>query len=282
MTRKAWNNNLDPCPGCHPRPCGQADLCCQGRHQDTPANHPPCPLPSQCKRRSLKPWPTCCAGTARWTTCRTWTRSGSGAPPLGCPAVISPRAPRTGASSPFWSHRRRGPQSQNRRPVRARGRRSMAHRSGRIPFADQHQIMLAAKPSAKRPTFSTFQRILKSAGSIYIHCDWHIYFHYLKVLADGIFGRNNFLNEIIWKRQSSHNDAKQGSKHFGRIHDTILVYAGSQKYTWNQEFVPYDKIYVERTYKYVESATERKYAFRRHNWSRRGFKRKSSLRVFRD
>ena len=132
-----------------------------------------------------------------------------------------------------------------------------------------------------KPRLQEFQRILKSAGSIYIHCDWHIS-HYLKVLADGIFGRNNFLNEIIWKRQSSHNDAKQGSKHFGRIHDTILVYAGSQKYVWNQEFVPYDKIYVERTYKYVESATERKYAFRRHNWSRRGFKRKSSLRVFRN
>jgi adenine specific DNA methylase Mod len=79
-------------------------------------------------------------------------------------------------------------------------------------------------------------------------------------LADGILGSNNFVNEIIWKRQSSHNDAKQGSKHFGRIHDTILVYAGSQKYVWNQQYIPYDNVYIEHTYRYVEAATERRYA----------------------
>ena len=110
-----------------------------------------------------------------------------------------------------------------------------------------------------KPRLEEFKRILKPTGSIYIHCDWHIS-HYLKVLADTIFGRNNFINEIIWKRQSSHNDAKQGSKHFGRIHDTILVYAGSQKYVWNQQYAPYDDVYVERTYKYIESTTERRYA----------------------
>jgi DNA modification methylase len=110
-----------------------------------------------------------------------------------------------------------------------------------------------------RPRLKEFHRILKPEGSVYIHCDWHIS-HYLKVLADSIFGGNNFLNEIIWKRQSSHNDAKQGGKHFGRIHDTILVYARSQKYVWNQQYVPYDNNYVEGTYKYVESTTKRRYA----------------------
>jgi DNA modification methylase len=110
-----------------------------------------------------------------------------------------------------------------------------------------------------RPRLGELQRILKSTGSIYIHCDWHIS-HYLKVLADSIFNRRNFLNEIVWKRQSSHNDAQQGSRHFGRIHDTILVYAKSQKYVWNQQYVPYDGLYVERTYKYVESETGRRYA----------------------
>lgn len=110
-----------------------------------------------------------------------------------------------------------------------------------------------------KPRLEDFKRILKPTGSIYIHCDWHIS-HYLKVLADRIFGFSNFINEIIWKRQSSHNDAKQGSKHFGRIHDTILVYSGSQKYIWNQQYVPYDDAYIERTYKYVESTTKRRYA----------------------
>ena len=110
-----------------------------------------------------------------------------------------------------------------------------------------------------KPRLREFQRILKPCGSIYLHCDWHIS-HYLKVVADGIFGRNNFLNEIIWKRQSSHNDSKQGSKHFGRIHDSILFYVGSQEYIWNQQYLPYDQAYVEKTYKHIESETKRRYA----------------------
>lgn len=110
-----------------------------------------------------------------------------------------------------------------------------------------------------KPRLQEFKRILKPAGSIFIHCDWHIS-HYLKVLADQIFGRNNFLNEIIWKRQSSHSDAKQGSRHFGRIHDAILVYVGSQDYVWNQQYLPYDDAYIEHTYKFVESNTGRRYA----------------------
>lgn len=109
------------------------------------------------------------------------------------------------------------------------------------------------------PRLKEFKRILKPTGSIYIHCDWHIS-HNLKVLADNIFARKNFLNEIIWKRQSSHNDAKQGSRHFGRIHDTILVYTMSPNYIWNQQYVPYDDSYLERSYKFVESETERRYA----------------------
>lgn len=110
-----------------------------------------------------------------------------------------------------------------------------------------------------QPRLEEFKRILKPTGSVYIHCDWHVS-HYLKVLADSVFGRNRFLNEIIWKRQSSHNDARQGSCHFGRIHDTILMYAGSKKYVWNQQYTPYDDVYIERTYKYTESVTERRYA----------------------
>ncbi len=109
------------------------------------------------------------------------------------------------------------------------------------------------------PRFEEFKRVLKPSGSIYIHCDWHIS-HYLKVLADDIFGRNNFLNEIIWKRQSSHNDAQQGSRHFGRIHDSILVYVESKNYIWNQQYSPYDDAYVKRTYRYTESFTLRRYA----------------------
>ena len=51
-------------------------------------------------------------------------------------------------------------------------------------------------------------RLLKPTGSLYLHCD-PTASHYLKLLMDAIFGRSNFINEIIWQRTSSRNDAKQ-------------------------------------------------------------------------
>jgi site-specific DNA-methyltransferase (adenine-specific) len=71
-------------------------------------------------------------------------------------------------------------------------------------------------------------RVLKPTGSLYLHCD-PTASHYLKIVMDHIFGAINFKNEIIWQRTNSHNDAGQ----FGRIHDVILFYVRSKKYTWN-------------------------------------------------
>ena len=73
-----------------------------------------------------------------------------------------------------------------------------------------------------RPRCVELARVLKKTGSFYYHCDWHAS-HYVKVMLDQIFGENQFVNEIIWKRQSAHSDAKQGAKHFGRVHDTHLL-----------------------------------------------------------
>src|SRR5262249_46385983 len=71
---------------------------------------------------------------------------------------------------------------------------------------------------------------------------------------------NQFVNEIIWKRQSSHNDAKQGSKHFGRVHDTLFFYARSQEHKFNHLYRPYDPEYVEKFYKHIEPKTGRRYS----------------------
>ena len=49
------------------------------------------------------------------------------------------------------------------------------------------------------------KRLLKSTGSIYLHCDPTMS-HYLKLVMDAIFGKENYRAEIIWNRQSSHND----------------------------------------------------------------------------
>jgi adenine specific DNA methylase Mod len=60
-------------------------------------------------------------------------------------------------------------------------------------------------------------RVLKPTGSLYLHCD-PTASHYLKI--DGVFGKEMFLNEIIWKRHSAHSSANR----YGPIHDTIFFY----------------------------------------------------------
>jgi DNA modification methylase len=124
-------------------------------------------------------------------------------------------------------------------------------------FEDRHEST-QAYIDYMRPRCVELARVLKKTGSLYYHCDWHAS-HYVKVMLDQIFGENNFVNEIIWKRQSAHNDAKQGSKHLGRVHDTIFFYAGTGDYTFNHQYKPYDPEYVEAFYKHVEPGTGRRY-----------------------
>ncbi len=91
------------------------------------------------------------------------------------------------------------------------------------------------------------RRILKSTGSIYLHCD-PTASHYLKLAMDAVFGRENFLNEITWKRTSAHS----GARRFGAVHDIILFYAKSKKYRWNRVYQPYNQEYIDKNYRYED------------------------------
>jgi site-specific DNA-methyltransferase (adenine-specific) len=90
-------------------------------------------------------------------------------------------------------------------------------------------------------------RVLKPTGSLYLHCD-PTASHYLKLLLDGVFGAG-YVNEIIWKRYGAHNDVGQGSKHYGRVHDTVFFYSKSADRKWRQLFMPLDPEYVKSTYR---------------------------------
>lgn len=107
------------------------------------------------------------------------------------------------------------------------------------------------------PRLVELHRVLKETGSIYLHCD-PTASHYLKLLMDSIFGAVNFKNEIVWKRTGAHSDSKQGATHFGRIHDLIFIYS-KDKATFNTQWLPYDKEYIETHYRYVEEGTGRRY-----------------------
>ncbi len=84
------------------------------------------------------------------------------------------------------------------------------------------------------------KRVLKTSGSIFLHCD-PTASHYLKLLMDTIFSISNFRNEIIWKRTSAHSDANR----CGSVHDTILFYSKSSNYIWKQQLVPLSDEYKE-------------------------------------
>ena len=88
-------------------------------------------------------------------------------------------------------------------------------------------------------------RLLKPTGSIYLHCD-PTASHYLKGLMDAIFGRQNFRNEIVWKRSGGKSDAQR----WGRVSDRLLYYTCGSEFTWNQQYQPHDPDYVRKTYRY--------------------------------
>jgi site-specific DNA-methyltransferase (adenine-specific) len=80
------------------------------------------------------------------------------------------------------------------------------------------------------------------------HSAWHpTASHYLKIILDTIFGPQNFRNEIIWKRQSAHSDAKTK---FADVTDTILFYAKSREAKFNPQYGLHDPEYVEKFYRF--------------------------------
>jgi len=79
------------------------------------------------------------------------------------------------------------------------------------------------------PRLQLMKRLLAADGSIYIHLDYHIA-HYVKVIADEVFGKENLINEIIWRRTSNPKGSQFDTKKLGQNTDTIFLYAKSSNY----------------------------------------------------
>ena len=78
------------------------------------------------------------------------------------------------------------------------------------------------------------RRVLKSTGSVYLHCDTSAS-HYLRILMDEVFGENNFRSEIIW----SYKRWSNSSKGLLPSHQTIFYYTKSNVYAFNVEYKDY-------------------------------------------
>ena len=100
---------------------------------------------------------------------------------------------------------------------------------------DLHRVIEATHTKSDRAYLAymavrliEMKRVLKLTGSIYLHCDPTMS-AWLRIAMDAIFGKQNFRNEIVWKRTSS----KSGTRKLAAVHDVILFYAASAKSTYN-------------------------------------------------
>jgi DNA modification methylase len=107
------------------------------------------------------------------------------------------------------------------------------------------------------PRLAELHRVLKPTGSLYLHCD-PTASHYLKLLLDAVFGKENYRNEIIWQRINAKSNAQ---RKFGAVHDTIFCYAKQLgKETWNQSYRDLNPEYSDKNYRYTEEDSGRQYS----------------------
>ena len=103
------------------------------------------------------------------------------------------------------------------------------------------------------PRLILMRELLSEQGSIYVHIDWHVG-HYVKVIMDEIFGRDNFVNEIIW--QGAIGDTSAKNKKFIKSHDTLYFYRkNNTNVLWNNIFQEYQEV----THEHYKHKDERGY-----------------------
>ncbi|MGH9565374.1 MAG: DNA methyltransferase, partial [Candidatus Angelobacter sp.] len=91
--------------------------------------------------------------------------------------------------------------------------------------------------------FEIMRDLLAENGTIYVHCDWRVN-HHLREVLDELFGRDNFLNEVVWGYFSF---KRKTAKKFPQKHDDIISYRKSKnQFIWHTQFKPHTEEYLKR------------------------------------
>lgn len=98
------------------------------------------------------------------------------------------------------------------------------------------------------------RELLSETGAIFVHVGVGVA-HYVRCLLEEIFGKERFVNEIIWRKAFAHNDPGC----CGNIHDTIYYFSKSPDRTWNKVFQAIDKDYVETFFDSFDSERNERY-----------------------
>ncbi|MEO5607627.1 MAG: site-specific DNA-methyltransferase [Polaromonas sp.] len=104
------------------------------------------------------------------------------------------------------------------------------------------------------PRLILMRELLADTGSIYVHLDWHVG-HYVKLVLDEVFGRENFQNELIWKRTSARSD----SDTYNHIHDVIFFFSKAEIPHFETQYAEYDQSYLDAAYRNIEEGTGRRF-----------------------
>lgn len=99
------------------------------------------------------------------------------------------------------------------------------------------------------PRLALMRELLSDKGSIYVHIDYHVG-HYVKILLDDIFGKDNFINEIVWKKYSGVKN--QASKKLTTQTDSVFLYRKGEDPVFNIQYRPMSEAYIKGEYKYVD------------------------------
>jgi adenine-specific DNA-methyltransferase len=92
------------------------------------------------------------------------------------------------------------------------------------------------------PRLILMRELLADTGSIYVHLDWHVG-HYVKLVLDEVFGKQNFRNELIW---SYFGFKRSTAKKFPQKHDSLFLYTKGSEYKWQTQYRPHSPEYLKR------------------------------------
>jgi len=108
------------------------------------------------------------------------------------------------------------------------------------------------------PRLILMRELLADTGSIYVHLDWHVG-HYVKLVMDEIFGKDHFINEIIWKRKGG---SANPSNRLGVVTDYMYWYSKGDACTVNPLHVkdtPEVAKYIKERFTNIDEFTGRRY-----------------------
>jgi adenine-specific DNA-methyltransferase len=97
--------------------------------------------------------------------------------------------------------------------------------------------------------FLLIRELLSETGSIYVHCDWRVN-SYIRAILDDVFGSENFINEIVWKRSYGHGDAV---KSMGASQDTIFFFSKTSNFKLNPFYHQHSDDYIASFFKHEDA-----------------------------